>query len=260
MKLLFIKFLFVFCALIFNSSWAQAQDKAPTVVKVGATEFPPYIEVSPDGKISGIIAETLDYMNSIQKNYKFVAIPASAMRRHENFKKNIFDLSFYDNIEWGWDKTQVDASNVFMRGKEVYIAKSKPGRDESYFSSFKDKTMVGMLGYHYGFAGFNSDPVYLRNKFKMQSSTSNESSIKMILYERGDIAVVSDAYLNWYLNNHPDARDKILISKKVDQNYLHTIIVRKNIRPTVSEINRLLIKFKQSKEFKSIETRYGVTP
>lgn len=260
MKLFFTKFVIIICVLSFNSSWARGQDKAPIIVKVGATEFPPYIEITPDGKVSGIVRETIDYMNSIQQDYKFVAIPASAMRRHENFKKNIFDLSFYDNIDWGWDKSQVDASKVFMRGKEVYIARARPGRDESYFLSFKDKTMVGMLGYHYGFANFNSDPVFLRNKYNMQSSTSNESSIKMILYERGDIAVVSDAYLNWYLSIHPDAKDKLLVSKKVDQNYLHTIIVRKNIRPTVAEMNKLLTKFRQSKEFKSIETRYGVTP
>ena len=199
-------------------------------------------------------------MNSIQQDYQFVADPAPAMRRHENFKKNLFDLSFFDNIEWGWDKDQIQVSDIFMRGKEVYIAKAKPGRDESYFQDFENKTMVGMLGYHYGFADFNSDPAYLRKKFNMQSTTSNESSIKMILYERGDIAVVSDAFLNWYLSQHPHAREKLLISKKVDQKYAHTIIIRKNIRPTIAEINQFLQKFRQSKEFRSIEQRYGVTP
>lgn len=256
MKLLFTKFLFIGSVLIFNSSWA----KESVVVKVGATKFPPYIEVSNDGKVTGIIKETIEYMNAAQTDYKFVAIPASPMRRHENFKKKFFDVSFYDNIEWGWDKTQVDVSKVFMRGKEVYIARMKKGRDEDYFKDFKNKTMVGILGYHYGFASFDSDPVYLRKTFNMQSSTSNESSIKMILYERGDIAVVSDAYLNWYLGHHPEIRSKLLISKKVDQNYTHTIIVRKNTRPTVAEINKLLTMFRHSKEFKSIEQRYGVTP
>jgi ABC-type amino acid transport substrate-binding protein len=256
MKLFFTTFLFISFVLIFNTSWA----KEPIIVKVGATEFPPYIIVTDTGEVTGIVRETIDYMNSVQTDYKFIAIPASAMRRHENFKKRFFDVSFYDNIEWGWDKSLAEASKVFMRGKEVYIARSKPGRGEEYFSDLKNKTMVGILGYHYGFANFNSDPVYLRKTFNMQSSTSNESSIKMILYDRGDIAVVSDAYLNWYLTQHPDAREKLLISKKVDQNYSHTIIVRKDIRPTIAEINKLLTMFRHSKEFKSIETRYGVTP
>lgn len=255
MKLLLTSFLFATSVLIFNSAWS-----APIIVKVGATEFPPYIIITEDGKVRGIIDETINYMNSIQQDYKFVASPAAAMRRHENFKKNVFDISFFDSIEWGWAKDQVQVSDVFMRGKEVYIARAIPGRDESYFQDLKNKTMVGMLGYHYGFTNFNSDPVYLRKNFNMQLTTSNESSIKMILYERGDIAVVSDAYLNWYLSQHPQAKEKLLISKKIDQKYAHTIIVRKNIRPTIAEINQLLLKFRQSKEFKSIEQRYGVTP
>lgn len=256
MKYLFAKLLLIICVLSFNSLCAHGT----IIVKVGATEFPPYIIISNSGEVTGIIRETIDYMNSVQTDYKFIAIPASAMRRHENFKKKFFDVSFYDNIEWGWDKTLAEPSKVFMRGKEVYIARAKKGRGEEYFTDLKNKTMVGMLGYHYGFANFNSDPAYLRKNFNMQSSTSNESSIKMILYERGDIAVVSDAYLNWYLGQHPEAREKILISKRVDQNYTHTIIVRKDIRPTVTEINKLLTMFRHSKEFKSIEQRYGVTP
>lgn len=256
MRLFLIMGLFISSLLISFSAWTAG----PIIVKVGATDFPPYIEVSENGKVGGIIAETINYMNSAQKDYKFVATPASAMRRHDSFKKNHFNVSMYDNIEWGWDKSQVDASHVYMRGKEVYIAKMKPGRDEEYFASFKNKAMVGILGYHYGFANYNSDPVYLRKNFKMQSSTNNESSIKMILYERGDIAVVSEAFLNWYLSRHPEDKAKLLISKKVDQYYLHTIIVRKNTHPTVAEINKLLTKFRQSKEFKSIENRYGVTP
>lgn len=256
MRFFLLQCLFISALLISLSAWATE----PIVVKVGATEFPPYIEISSSGKVSGIIAETIDFMNSVQKDYEFVAIPASAMRRHENFKKNFFTVSMYDNIEWGWDKSQAEASQVYMRGKEIYIAKMKPGRDENYFTNFKGKAMVGILGYHYGFANYNSDPGFLSKTFNMQASTSHESSIKMILYERGDIAVVSDAYLNWYLGKHPEDRPKLLVSKKIDQNYLHTIIVRKNTRPTLAEINKLLTKFRHSKEFKSIESRYGVTP
>lgn len=256
MRFFLLQCLFLSSLLISFSAWSAE----PIVVKVGATEFPPYIEISSDGRVSGIIAETIDYMNSIQKDYHFVAIPASAMRRHESFKKNFFTVSMYDNIEWGWDKSQAEASQVYMRGKEIYIARRKPGRDENYFNNFEGKSMVGILGYHYGFANYNSDPTYLSKKFNMQASRNHESSIKMILYERGDIAVVSDAYLNWYLIKHPEDRAKLLISKKIDQNYLHTIIVRKNTRPTVAEMNKLLTKFRQSSEFKSIQFRYGVTP
>lgn len=230
----------------------EAVKKAPKIVRVGATEFPPYIHIETGGKVTGILESLLDYMNAEQKDYIFQSIPISAMRRHGDFKSGDYDLSFFDNIEWGWDKSKVDVSEVYMRGKEVYIAKKKPDRDESYFADFKGKAMVGILGYHYGFAGFNADPIFLRKKYNMQLSTSNEGSVKMILFDRGDIAVVSDIYLRSYLQKHPEDKSKLLISNKIDQQYNHTVIVRKNIRPTVQEINALLSRFRQSKKYKEI--------
>lgn len=243
---------FVFLVASSSPSWAVKE------VRIGATEFPPYIVLNRDGTVSGILIETIECLNSIQNKYKFVAIPYSAMRRHNGFKNKVFDVSFFDNIEWGWDKSQVDVSDIFMRGKEIYIALDKPGRGEEFFSDLKKRTMIGVLGYHYGFADFNSDPAFLRKNFKMQLTSSNEGSIEMVLEGRGDVAVVSDAFLNWYLEKKPTNK-KILISKKVDQHYLHTVILRKNTSPTVQEMNALLKQFRKSKVYDSILQKYGVS-
>lgn len=247
----------VLIAGIFSCGISMAKTEIK-IVKVGTVEFPPYIVVEKDGKVSGIVADLLDFMNSVQKEYKFKPVLTSAMRRHSDFSNGLYDLSFFDDLNWGWDKSAVDVSKVFMKGKEVYIAQAKPGRGESYFQSFKDKTMIGILGYHYAFANFNADPEYLRKTFKMQLSTSNAGSIKMVLDGRGDIAVVSDAFLHQYLARHPYERNKLLISKKVDQHYLFTIIVRKNIRPTVKEINALLKQFEESRSYTDLKTQYGI--
>lgn len=227
-------------------------------VRIGATEFPPYIVINRDGTVAGILIDTIKYLNSVQTKYKFVAIPYSAMRRHNGFKNKVFDVSFFDNIEWGWNKSEVDVSDIFMRGKEIYIALDKPGRGEDFFADLEKRTMIGVLGYHYGFANFNSDPSYLRKKYKMQLTSSNVGSIEMVLDGRGDIAVVSDAFLNWYLQQKPTEK-KILISKKVDQHYLHTVIVRKNFSPNVQEINALLKQFRRSKVYDEILQKYGVS-
>lgn len=241
-------------------SASTAIEKKPLIVKVGAVHFPPYIELEANGKTGGIIVELLDYMNSVQSTYKFEPVHTSTMRKIRDFNNHSYDLDFFDDLKWGWDKTTVDASQVFMRGKDIYIAKKKPGRNEHYFDDFKGKSMVGMLGYHYSFAGFNADATFLRKNYNMQTSTSHEGSVKMILHDRGDIAIVSDAFLHSYFISHPEIRDKILIAKKADQQYALSAIVRKNIRPSVKEINDLLTKFKKSEQFKSIQKRYGITP
>ncbi len=230
----------------------------PKIVKVGTVEFPPYIVVERDGRVSGIIAGLLEFMNSAQKDYKFQPILTSAMRRHADFQNGAYDLSFFDNVDWGWDKSAVDVSKIYMKGKEIYIAQAKAQRSEKFFNNFKNKTMIGILGYHYSFSNFNSDPTYLRKEFNMQLSTSNAGSIKMVLDGRGDIAVVSYAFLIQYLASHPSARKNLLMSKKVDQHYLHTAIIRKGIRPTVKEINALLKKFEDSQQFTLLAEKYGI--
>jgi len=32
----------------------------------------------------------------------------------------------FDNLAWGWSGYNVDSSEVFLRGGEVYIAKAEP--------------------------------------------------------------------------------------------------------------------------------------
>lgn len=225
---------------------------------MGVVDFPPYIQIENNGQVGGMIAVILDFLNTTQSEYQFQAIPTTAMRRHRDFANKMYDLSFFDNVDWGWDKNAVDVSDIYMTGKEIYIAQNIHGRGESFFADLSKKSMVGMLGYHYGFANFNADPNYLRKHFNMQTATNNEGGVKMILFGRGEIAVVSDAFLNEYLKRHTKDRKKLLISKKVDQHYHHTVVLRKNTRPTVQEMNTLLAKLKQSKQFKKLQEKYGL--
>ena len=61
----------------------------------------------------------------------------------------------------------LEASAPIIEGGEVYIALAEPGRGQNYFASFEGKHLVGVLGFHYGLADFNTDPDYLRNELKM---------------------------------------------------------------------------------------------
>jgi len=107
--------------------------------------------------------------------------------------------------------------------------------------------MIGITGYHYKFADFNSDEAYLTSNFNMQLTKSNTGSITMLLSgERGDIAVVSKSFLAQYFNKHPQARQQVLVSKKIDQAYSHSIIIRKGISPSIDEINQILRELNQN--------------
>jgi len=226
--------------------WVTPQSYSKEVIKVGLAHFPPCIETH-GAQVSGLAAQMLELMNQHQDKYQFQAIPTLPATRHEIFNLGRYDMSMFDSLAWGWQELDVDASDVYLRGGEVYIARSEPGRDESYFGDFKDKSIIGIKGYHYKFAGFESDEKFLQQTFNMQLTKSNLGSIKMLLSgNRGDIAVVSISFLAKYLKDNPDDRSKLLVSKKLDQTYQHSIILRRGIKPGIEEINAILKELNES--------------
>lgn len=228
--------------MLFLVNSTHAREK----VIVGVAHFPPFI-INENGHVGGLVKDMLALMNTEQSDYEFVALPTLANTRHQIFDLGRYDMSMFDNLAWGWDGRAVDASEIYLRGGEIYITQALPGRGQEYFDDFKDKTMIGIEGYHYAFAGFNADPEYLKKHFNMELTRSNLGSIQMILSgSRGDIAVVTRSFLAQYLNDHPEDREKLLLSRKYDQKYEHRIILRKNIKPDIEEINALLANLKSS--------------
>lgn len=240
MKKLFIYLMFI--QLLFaNAGWPSE------AVKVGMIIFPPFIEQeSQNAPYTGIAVELLERMNAFQNAYRFVPVITSAPRKQRDFTGGVYDMMLFDDLNWGWQGYSVDASKIILRGDgEVYIALAKEGRGEEYFADFQKKKMIGTRGYHYQFADFNADADYLKKTFNMLLPTNPQSCIEMILKERGDIAVVTKSYLFRYLTEHPETKDKLLISKKMDQEYRHTIIIRQGIRLSVAELNAMLDSMEQ---------------
>ncbi len=216
------------------------------VIRVGLAHFPPYIDAR-GSQVSGLAIEMLKLMNAYQNKYTFVPVRSTAAARHREFSIGRHDMSLFDSLSWGWKDYDVEGTNVYLTGSEVYIALAKPGRDESFFSKFKSKKMIGMMGYHYGFAGFNSNLEFLRSTYNMELTESNLGSIKMVLAgNRGDIAVVTKAFLTQYLRLHPEVRNRLLISKKTDQEYHFVSVIRKGIKPSVDELNELFRRLEEN--------------
>lgn len=221
-------------------------------VLVGVAHFPPFI-VNEGGVVGGLAMDMLELMNAQQSKYEFVALPTLSTTRHKIFDMGRYDMSMFDHLDWGWKGRDVDASDIYLHGGEIYITQAEPGRGQEYFDSFKNKRMVGIEGYHYGFAGFNSDPAFLIKNFNMELTRSNAGSIQMILAgNRGDIAVVTKSYLAMYLNDHPEDRKKLLLSSKFDQVYKHRIILRRNINLTIQEVNELLKTLKSNGKLQAL--------
>lgn len=215
---------------------------AAEIVRVGGYEFPPFVEADASGAPRGLALDMVDALNKAQSQYEFRFVATSARRRYVDVAAGLFDLIFFESPEWEWTAkgAAVDFSNVFLQGGEVYIAPAKPGRGQEWFADLKGKRMVGILGYHYGFANFAADPEALTRTWGMKLVNSHRSSIEMVLAERMDVAVVTDSYLWAYLARNAGAQERLLISERYDQRYNHRVLVRRGGAIDVDSVNRLL--------------------
>ncbi|GAA5314929.1 MAG: transporter substrate-binding domain-containing protein [Candidatus Pelagadaptatus aseana] len=227
-------------------------------VAVGIYHFAPFAFEDSNTKPSGMTYDLVDALNQLQHQYHFSLFKTTPSGRYKAFERNHFDMMVFESKLWGWQDRPMLASKVFLKGGEVYITLKKPGRDQSFFNNVGDKSIIGIRGYHYGFANFNSDQEYLKQNFKILLTHSNESSIRMLLGGRGDVAVVTQSYLQLYLKHNPEAADKLLISEKLDQEYQHTFLIRDGHDITPEQINVWLQQLKSNGTLDDIWRKWGL--
>lgn len=201
---------------------------AAQTVKVGGYEFAPFVEMGAAGRSDGLALRLIEAMNAHQDRFSFQFVPTSPSRRYKDFEDRKFDVVLFESPDWGWveRKLPVEASRVFLDGGELYIAQARPGRGQEYFTDPAGRRMVGILGYHYGFANFEADPQVLASRFRVTLVNDNAACIEMILKDRGDVAVVTDAYLKRWLRGRPEAAQRLLVSERFDQRYAHRALAR----------------------------------
>ncbi len=224
------------------------------LVNVGVYPFLPFVD-----KSGGLTADLVQAMNAFQKDYTFQLVNTSANRRYRDMADGSFSMVFFENIKWGWDSRLVSASKVFLPGDgEVYVARNMPGRGQEYFNTLDDKHVLAVLGYHYGFANFEADPARLAQKFKISFSADNQVSLRNLLAERGDVAVITKSYLKDYLQRDPLAVAKLLVSDRFDQNYAHSVVVKNGSKPSVQDLETLLDRMETAGVLKKLWMRYGL--
>ena len=241
-------------ALLLAFAVAGQPVQSGELVRVGVYPFLPFVD-----KSGGLTADLVLAMNAFQKDYTFQLVNTSPNRRYRDMADGSFSVVLFENIKWGWDPDVVHASKVFLKGDgEVYVARSQPGRGQEYFKTLKDKQILAVTGYHYGFNNFDTDPARLAQRFKVSFSPDNAVSLRNLLAERGDVAVITRSYLKSFLVEEPQHAARLLVSEKFDQTYAHTAVVRKGSKPTPEELDALFEKMESAGALKQLWMRYGL--
>lgn len=226
------------------------QISAKTTIKVGAYNYPPYTEWK-NGKPKGLINDFVRILNKSQDKYNFSIVETTTGRRYYDLENKYYDIIFFENILWSWDKNKVQVSKIFLEGGEVFITKKVPGRNQSYFSDIKNKRIRAFHGYHYAFLNYSTDPKDLK-KWNVEATQSHDGNIQAIIENRADIAMITLDYLKVLFKKRPKLKDEIIVSTKFDQAYKHSAIIRADSNIPLEEVNSLLVKIKNNPEFKTI--------
>lgn len=247
--------LFIFLIIMLGSfpTISHAQ-----TIKVAGYYFPPFVEQDSEGKYIGITLDLIDEMNKFQNDYQFQFVSTSPKRRFYSFDSYEFDLIMFEDMTWGWQDKNVVASQVILSGGEVYITKRTAEKTQQFFESFDDKTIAVILGYHYGFIDLDANEKKMKQRYNIQFSHSHERNINKVLAGRADISVVSVSYLNKYLQTHPEVKEQLLISDKLDQEYHHTFLLRENATLKIEQVNALLNKMQKAGVLSKVWRKYGI--
>jgi ABC-type amino acid transport substrate-binding protein len=229
---------------------------AHQVVHVGAYNFPPYIVQAESDQPQGLLTDLLAKLNQLQSKYKFVMVPTSVTRRYQDLASKRFDLIFFESPEWGWKGTAHEPMDLDITDYEVYVTRVSADRDQHYFDDFGSKRLALYSGYHYGFAGFNADRDFLRQHYKAEFSYSHDSNLQKVLHERADIAVVTESFLQMFIDRNPGSREQLLVSTRKDQSYSHQVLLRPGSPVSAQQLRELLDRLRASGELKVLLQRY----
>ncbi len=247
------------CVVAAGAMPAFASQK--TTVRIGVYNFPPVATVNHDNKAMGLLGDLLDEFRRLNEDLSFEILHTSPRRRHLDFRSGLFDVMFFEHPNWGWKSEPVSFSDPLLRDDEVYVALDKKNRDQSFFDRISERRIVAMAGYHYGFAGLETDSEALREQFDIELSHSHQRNINLIKADRpslAEVAVVSRSFLSTYFSRFPDQRDNFLISDTVDQSYELHIIVREQAPVSIDTLKELMAPLIESGRYQELVRKHGL--
>ncbi|SEA47045.1 transporter substrate-binding domain-containing protein [Alkalimonas amylolytica] len=233
---------------------------AKTVVRVGAYQFPPYIELE-HGLAKGFTVELIRQLNRMQQDYQFELVLTTPIRRHQDYQQGLFDAIFFEDPYWGWVQRgiEIDHSPAFAKDDEVFIALASNAHSQQWFDDIHDKTIAGILGYHYRITNYETDPELLATKYHMTLVNDHQASIELVLKQRTDTAIVTRSFFHQYLRSNPESSDKIIISDRVDQSYQHQLLINPEHGLAIETLYQWVLQILQQEQLSHKLHHYGLT-
>lgn len=234
---------------------------ATTTINVGVYNFPPIAQVNANNQATGLLGDLLDELEATHPDIRFHVVYTSPKRRYLDYDDGLFDVMFFESPEWEWEDKGALISPPILMDEELYVALKKPGRDLSFFDDIADRNIVAMAGYHYGFAGFETNSKKLEEKFHIEFSDSHRRNLELIKADRpsvAEVAIISYSYLQRDLAQNPEDWNRLLISDRPDQVYELSVIARPDGPVTADDMMSLLAPLVANGRYRLLVEQWGL--
>ena len=229
---------------------------AATNINVAGYIFPPFIV----NQSNGLPLDLISALNAVQNEFTFKFNLTTPLRRYRDLKTGHADMVFFEMPEWGWRDRSISYSvtRKIIGGGEVYVARARPDRGQDWFKNIKDRKIAAFAGYHYGFAGFNTDARWLKRNFDISLSRSHEANIRLVLNGRADLAVVTKSWLASHFVRNPGLQQQLMVSNQPDQIYSLKALIRSGCGLSIEKLEVLFDKLKKSGELVRLFNKHGL--
>ncbi|WP_297021316.1 ABC transporter substrate-binding protein [Thalassospira sp.] len=231
--------------VLFAISTAQGQERVP--VKVGAYEYG-VVYFFDDGRPSGMVPSLIRLLNDSQDEYAFELVETSSRRRYRSVTNGEVDLVLLESSKWEWEELDVLFSDPIVQEQDLYLTLAGRGDADMRFSDVTSYPMLCVLGFHYGFAGFNADPEYMRSNFDVLLRYNEKEVLDGLLAGEAPIGVVSAGFLALEFGTNPDVRDRVTIASQPDATYDLVSVLSDNSAISLERFNQLIAELHEDGE------------
>jgi len=223
--------------ILFGLMTAKANEPVP--VKVGAYEYG-VVYFYENGRPRGMVPHLIKLLNDVQNEYVFELAETSSRRRYQAVSNGEVDLILLENSQWEWQEFDVRFSEPIVQEKDLYLTLS--GRDDiqSLLSNVTNHPILCVLGFHYGFADFKSDPAYLRQNFDVLLRYNEKEVLEGLLAGKAPIGIVSAGFLAAQFVEYPALRDSLVIADQPDAIHDLVSVLSASSSITLERFNELI--------------------
>ncbi len=226
-------------------------------VRVLGYVFPPFVNADTR---TGLTLDLIELLNQHQQRFQFSFQLTTPNRRYVSFERKQADMVLFEMPEWGWKERSIKpvASSVLLQDGERYISRAQPDRDQQFFDQIGNKRIAIFQGYHYGFAGFNTDGRWLNQHFNVLITDKHEQLISLVTRERVDVSVITQAYLRSQIKQNPELAETLLISDRFDQIYQLRALIAATAPITPNQFEQMVSELVANGSYKRLLAQYGI--